>query len=73
MSKPKMNLQSKFTYCIITQTLNIALCLQAGQNHGLVDKQTIQLLDTSILADLPCRGINDILVKLYECFIPEVV
>ena len=25
--KPKMNLQSKFGYCMTTQTLNIALCL----------------------------------------------
>ena len=48
-----MNLQSKFGYCIITQTLNIALCLEAGRNYrqtdGWTDKQTdgrtIRLLD----------------------------
>ena len=53
-----MNLQSKFGYCIITQTLIIALCLQAGQNYRLADKQTIRLLD--IPADLPCRGIGHV-------------
>ena len=35
-----MNLQSKFGYCIITQTLNIALCLKAGRNYGRTDRQT---------------------------------
>ena len=35
-----MNLQFKFGYCIITQTLNIALCLQAGRNYGRMDRQT---------------------------------
>ena len=37
-----MNLQSKFGYCIITQNLNIALCLNAGQlrTEGWTDKQT---------------------------------
>ena len=47
-----MNLQSKFGYCIITQTLNIALCKRDGitdrQTDGQTDKQmdgrTIQLL-----------------------------
>ena len=47
-----MNLQSKFGYCIITQTLNIALCKRDGitdrQPDGQTDKQmdgrTIQLL-----------------------------
>ena len=35
-----MNLQSKFGYCIITQTLIIALCLKAGRNYGRTDRQT---------------------------------
>ena len=35
-----MNLQSKFGYCIITQTLNIALYLKVGRNLGQTDKQT---------------------------------
>ena len=35
-----MNLQSKFGYCIITQSLNIALCLLAGRNYGQTDKRT---------------------------------
>ena len=32
-----MNLQSKFGYCITTQTLNIAHCLKAGWNYGQTD------------------------------------
>ena len=35
-----MNLQSKFGYCIITQTLNITLCLLAGRNYGQTDGRT---------------------------------
>ena len=39
-----MNLQSKFGYCIITQTLNIALCQQEGitdrWTNGRTDGQT---------------------------------
>ena len=35
-----MNLQSKFGYCIITPTLNIALCLLAGRNYGRTNRQT---------------------------------
>ena len=35
-----MNSQSKFGYCIITQTLNIALYLKAGRNYGRTDKRT---------------------------------
>ena len=35
-----MNLQSKFGNCIITQTLNSALCLLAGQNYGQTDGRT---------------------------------
>ena len=35
-----MNLQSKFGYCITTQTLNIALCLKAWQNCGQTNGQT---------------------------------
>ena len=42
-----MNLQSKFGYCMTTQTLNIALC--TGQNYaqtdGQTEKRTIQTLD----------------------------
>ena len=42
-----MNLQSKFGYCMTTQTLNIALC--TGQNYaqtdGQTEKRTIQALD----------------------------
>ena len=33
-----MNLQPKFGYCIITKTLNIALCLKVGQNYSQRDK-----------------------------------
>ena len=40
-----MNLQSKFGYCIIIQTLNIALSLEAGQNYGQMDGRKIRLLD----------------------------
>ena len=40
-----MNLQSKFGYCMTTQTLNIALCLQVERNYGRMDGQTIQTLD----------------------------
>ena len=57
-----MNLQSKFGYFIITQTLNIALCLYAGRNYGQTDRRmdkrtdrpTIRLLDAP--ADLSGRG-----------------
>ena len=42
-----MNLQSKFGYCIITKTLNIALC-KAGRNW------TIRSLDAP--ADLSGQG-----------------
>ena len=35
-----MSLQSKFGYCIITQTLNAALCLYAGRSYGRTDGQT---------------------------------
>ena len=40
-----MNLQSTFGYCIITQTLNIALCLYAGWNYGQTNGRMIRLLD----------------------------
>ena len=41
-----MNLQSKFVYCIITQTLIIVfLCKRDGISNGQTDGQTIQLLD----------------------------
>ena len=48
---PLMNLQSKFGYCIITQTLNFALCLKRDyrqtdrQTNKQTDGQTIQTLD----------------------------
>ena len=34
-----MNLQSKFGYCITTQTLNIALYMLVGWNYGRTDRQ----------------------------------
>ena len=37
---PKMNLQSRFGYCIITQTLNIALCKRDGITDRQTDRQT---------------------------------
>ena len=37
---PWMNLQSKFGYCIITQTLIIGLCFYAGRNYGQTNRQT---------------------------------
>ena len=40
-----MNLQSKFGYFNITQTLNIALCLLAGRNYGQTDKRTDRQMD----------------------------
>ena len=42
-----MKLQSKFGYCIITQTLNIALCKRGGIKDKQADGRTIQLLDAS--------------------------
>ena len=59
-----MTLQSKFGYCIITQTLNIALFLKAAQNYGRThrrtDRQTDKLTDDPITryppADLSGRG-----------------
>ena len=35
-----MNLQSKFSYCIIIQTLNVALCLKAGWNYAQTNGKT---------------------------------
>ena len=40
VSNPKMNLQSKFGYCITTQTLIIALFIEARRNYRQMDKQT---------------------------------
>ena len=40
-----MKLQSKFGNCIITQTLNIALCKRDGIMDKQADGRTIQLLD----------------------------
>ena len=40
-----MNLQSKFGNCITTQTLIIALFIEAGWNYGQMGGQTIWLLD----------------------------
>ena len=42
-----MNLQSKFGYCIITQTLNIALCKRdgTGRNYGRTNRQTDKQTD----------------------------
>ena len=40
VSDPKMKVQSKFDYCIITQTLNIALLMSAGQNYGQTKGRT---------------------------------
>ena len=42
---PWMNLKSKFGYCMTTQTLNVALCLQAGRNYGQTDKWTDRQTD----------------------------
>ena len=42
---PWMHLQSKFGYCMTIQTLNIALCLSAGRNYGLTDRQTDRPMD----------------------------
>ena len=39
-----MNLQSKFGYCVITQTLNTALCKQ----DGIIDRQTNRQTDDPI-------------------------
>ena len=39
-----MNLQSKFGYCNITQTLNIALC----KRDGITDRQTDDAITTSV-------------------------
>ena len=35
-----MNLQYKFGYCIVIQTLNITLCKRDGITDGWTDKQT---------------------------------
>ena len=43
-----MNLQSKFGYCIIIQTLNIGLCLYAGRNYGQTKRRTDNQTDDSI-------------------------
>ena len=40
-----MNLQSKFGYFIISQTLINALCLKAGRNYGQTDRQTDKWTD----------------------------
>ena len=39
-----MNLQSKFGYFIITQTLNIALCKRDGITEGRTNRQTDDLI-----------------------------
>ena len=61
-----MNLQSDFGYYIITQTLNIALCLLAGRNlrtDKRTDRQTIgRLLDAPRLT-FQAGGIK----KLGQC------
>ena len=43
--QPLDDLQSKFGYCITTQTLNITLCLKVGQNYGQTDGQTDRQTD----------------------------
>ena len=43
-----MNLQSKFGYCIITQTLNIALCKRDGITDRQTDKRTGRRKDSPI-------------------------
>ena len=61
-----MNLQSKFGYCTITKTLNIAPCLKAGgithrQANGRTDRQTDKRTDDPITrcpADFLGRGIK---------------
>ena len=45
VSNPKMNLQSKFGYCMTTQTLNNALCLLAGRNYGQTNGRTDRQTD----------------------------
>ena len=42
-----MNLYSNFGYFIIPQTLNIALCLLAGQNNRQTDRQTDRQMEMS--------------------------
>ena len=50
-----MNLQSKFGYCIITKTLNIALCKRDGITDGRTDRRTDKtdnLITRCVPADL---------------------
>ena len=63
-----MNLQSKFGYCIITHTLNIAHSLYAGRNNGQTDgrpdRQTDRRSDYYMRpTDLSGRGFKGVTNK----------
>ena len=51
-----MNLQSKFGYCMTTQTLNIALRMLVGRNYGRTNGQTDGQTDRWTIQTLDAPG-----------------